>query len=61
MYSRQPISKKQNYLKTNLLKQIKKISLAIPSDDNFLLFNECKVTKKDYSNQIICYFLHLYD
>lgn len=46
---------KTNYLKTNLLKQIKKNIFAIPSDDTFF-YLRCKVTKKDYSNQIILLF-----
>ena len=45
---------KTNYLKTNLLNNQKNI-FAIPSDDTFF-YLRCKVTKKDYSNQIILLF-----
>ena len=46
---------KKNYLKTNLLKQIKKNIFVILSDDTFF-YLRCKDTKKDYSNQIILLF-----
>ena len=46
---------KTNYLKTNLLKQIKKNIFVILSDDTFF-YLRCKGTKKDYSNQIILLF-----
>ena len=46
---------KTNYLKTNLLKQIKKISLS--SFQMILSFiYDAKIQKKDYSNQIILLF-----
>ena len=43
---------KTNYLKNNLLKQIKKNIFVILSDDTFF-YLRCKGTKKDYLNQII--------
>lgn len=46
---------KTNYLKTNLLKQIKKNIFVILPDDTFF-YLRCKDTKKDYSNQIILLF-----
>ncbi len=45
MSSRRPIFKKTNYLKTNLLKQIKKI---LVSDLSVFLFLCCKVTQSYY-------------
>ena len=45
MSSRRPIFKKTNYLKTNLLKQIKKI---LVSDLSVFLFLCCQVTQSYY-------------
>lgn len=50
---------KTNYLKTNLLKQIKKNIFVILSDDTFF-YLRCKDTKKDYSNQIILLFFCIF-
>ena len=51
---------KTNYLKTNLLKQIKKISLS--SFQMILSFiYDAKIQKKIIRTKYFCYFLHLYN
>ena len=49
---------KTNYLKTNLLKQIKKISLSTPRVVLIFFISVAKLQKKTIRSKLFCDFLH---